>query len=217
MNRGAIRIFAAAGALALGACGAKETVPAQTAAAPPAAAAPAAAPAPTPVLSGTLAENTVTANATVTAINQKTRMVTLKGPDGKSQTIQVDEAVKNLPQVKKGDQVIVTYYESLAYDVVREAGVKRGVTVAEQVGTAQPGDMPAAVGARAVTVIAKIKGIDKKNGTVTLKGPKGNMETVKVQDPSKLEKVKVGDHVRLTYTQALAISVEEAPKKTSKK
>ena len=161
MNRGAIRIFAAAGALALGACGAKEKVPAQTAEAPPPAAAPAAAPAPTPVLSGTLAENTVTANATVTAINQKTRMVTLKGPDGKSQTIQVDEAVKNLPQVKKGDQVVVTYYESLAYNVVRQTGVKRGVTVAEQVGTAQPGDMPAAVGARAVTVIAKIKGIDK--------------------------------------------------------
>jgi Cu/Ag efflux protein CusF len=215
MKRGAIRIFAAAGALALGACGAKETVPAQTAAAPAPAAA--AAPAPTPVLSGTLAENTITANATVKAIDQKTRMVTLKGPDGKTQTIQVDESVKNLPQVKKGDQVIVTYYESLAYNVVREAGVKRGVTMAEQLNTAQPGEMPAAVGARAVTVTAKIKAIDKTNGTVTLKGPKGNMETVKVRDPSKLDKVKVGDHVQLTYTQALAISVEEAPKKTSKK
>jgi len=62
-------------------------------------------------------------------------------------------------------------------------------------------------------VTAKIKAIDKKNNTVTLKGPKGNLKTVKVKDPSNLDKVKVGDLVQITYTEALAIGVEEAPKK----
>lgn len=203
-------IFAAL--CALGACAAKEKAPAPVdmAQAPLPAAVPAA---PIPVVSGTVAENTVTATATVQAINQKTRMVTLKGADGKSVTFQVDESVKNLPQVKKGDQVIATYYESLAYEVVRASDLTRGVAVAEDVAVAKPGARPGAIGARAVTITAKIKAIDKKNNTVTLKGPQGNLRTVKVKDPTKLDKVQVGDMVQITYTEAVAIGVEAVPKK----
>jgi hypothetical protein len=72
--------------------------------------------------------------------------------------------------------------------------------------------MPAAVGARAVSVTAKITAIDNKNHTVTLKGPQGKLTTVKVKDPSKLDLVNVGDLVSVTYTEALAIAVEKAPK-----
>lgn len=202
-------------ALMLGACAAKEKEPAPAAMAPPAAVA--VQPAPTPVLSGTVAENTVTASATVQAINQKTRMVTLKGPDGKTTTLHVDDSVQNLAQVKKGDRVVITYYESLAYNVMRKGDAKRGVTVAGVAGAAQPGELPGGVGARAITATAKIKAIDKKHQTVTLKGPRGNLKTVKVKNPDNLDKVKVGDLVQITYTEALAISVEEAPKSTAKK
>ena len=201
----------------LSACAAKDTQHAVAATDTSGAVAAQPVPAPTPVLSGTVAENTVTASAVVQAINQKTREVTLKGPNGKSTTIHVDDSVQNLPQVKKGDHVVVTYYESLAYDVLRETDVKRGVTVAGVAGTAQPGEMPAGVGARAVTVTAKIKAIDKKHETVTLKGPQGNLKTVKVKNPANLDKVKVGDMVQITYTEALAVSVEEAPKSSKKK
>jgi hypothetical protein len=48
---------------------------------------------------------------------------------------------------------------------------------------------------------------------VTLKGPEGKSVIVQVKDPKKLENVKVGDQVSITYTQALAISVQKAPKK----
>lgn len=203
-------IFTAGCTLMLTACASKEKEQPPAAMAAPAAVA--AKPAPTPVLSGTVAENTVTVTATVLAINQKTRMVTLKGPQGKSTTIHVDDSVQNLAQVKKGDQVVVTYYESLAYDVMRAGDAKRGITVAGVSGSAQPGALPAGVGARAITATAKIKAIDKKNQTVTLKGPNGKMKTVKVKDATKLDQVKVGDLVQITYTEALAIAVQEAPK-----
>jgi hypothetical protein len=49
---------------------------------------------------------------------------------------------------------------------------------------------------------------------VTFKGPEGNSHTVKAQDPKNLEKVKVGDKVEITYTEALGISVEKAKKKS---
>ncbi len=204
-------------ATAIGGCAAKKEQPAAPMVAQAPASQPAAQPAPTPIVSGTVAENTTTVTATVQSVNQQTRMVTLKGPHGKTATIHVGDAVQNLPQVKKGDQVVVTYYESLAYDVMKAGDAKRGVTEATAVGGAAPGEMPAGVGARAVTVTAKIKAIDKKNNTVTLKGPQGNMRTVKVKDPSKLDKVKVGDLVSITYTEALAISVEPTTKRAAKK
>ena len=52
--------------------------------------------------------------ATVEAIDQAKRLVTLKGPEGKSRTIKVDPRVKRLPDVKKGDQVVVRHTEGLA-------------------------------------------------------------------------------------------------------
>jgi hypothetical protein len=72
--------------------------------------------------------------------------------------------------------------------------------------------MPAGVGAREVSVTVTIEGIDKAAGTVTFKGPAGNSSTVRAADPKNLEKIKVGDRVGITYTEAVAISVEKAKK-----
>ena len=62
-------------------------------------------------------------------------------------------------------------------------------------------------------VTSTIQAIDKKNGTVTLKAPDGTLTTIKARNPAKLDKVTVGDLVEITYTEALAIGVEPAPKK----
>ena len=58
--------------------------------------------------------------ATVTAVNQSTRMVTLKGPEGNSVTFKASDEVRNLAQVKVGDEVKFAYYESLAVRVLKE-------------------------------------------------------------------------------------------------
>lgn len=197
-------IVSSISALTLAGCMAKHAPPDTTAMAPAV---------PTPVVSGTVAENTVSVSATVEAVDLKTRMVTIKGPDGRSVKVHVDDRVKNLPQVKKGDQVVATYYESLAYEVRKPGQAEPGVAVASDVATAKPGEKPAGVGAQAVQVTATIDAIDTKANTVTLKGPDGDLTTIKVKDPSRLQKVKVGDLVEITYTEALAIAVEPAAKK----
>jgi hypothetical protein len=165
-----------------------------------------------PLPSGTVDEGAVTATATVESIDVKTRMLTLRTSDGQLMTVYVDDRVTNLPQVRKGDHVKATYYESLAYEVKRpgETSSSGGVTVTDAAGHAQPGEKPAAAGARVVTITATIESIDKAKMLVTLKGPDGNYFTVKAKDPKKVEAVKVGDLVDITYTRALAISVEEA-------
>jgi ribosomal protein L35AE/L33A len=63
------------------------------------------------------------------------------------------------------------------------------------------------------TVTVTVTAIDPKTGSVTFMGPRGNSETVKVRHPEKLQGVAVGDSVEITYSEALAVKVEEAPKK----
>lgn len=148
--------------------------------------------------------------ATVEALDVAKRMVTLRGPKGNVVTFKVDESVKNLPQVKVGDQVVANYYESVAVRMA-EPGDST-LTEASGLGSAKLGEMPAGSAARQVSVTASVEAIDKMTPAITLKGPEGNVVTVRVMDPKNLEKVKVGDKLLITYTEALAISVEKAGK-----
>ena len=172
---------------------------------------------PTTLPAGTVAEDTVTGTATVVKIDQKTRHVTLKGEDGKTETIVVGPEVRNLAQVKKGDVLKVSYHQSIAYQVSKASTSKPGASTSTDVTRAAPGEKPGGTVTGKVTLRATIDSIDKKAGTVTLRDSKGQTKTIKAKDPSKLDLVSVGDIVDITYTEALAISVEPAGKSTASK
>jgi len=55
--------------------------------------------------------------STVEAINYQTSDVTIKDPDGKVSTITVKPDVKNLENVKVGDQVVLQVTEAVAVDI----------------------------------------------------------------------------------------------------
>jgi hypothetical protein len=93
--------------------------------------------------------------------------------------------------------------------VKKAGGATPGVTVQESRVGSKPGETPAGAIAREVTVTGTITAVDRKAQTVTIKGPKGNQETVKVKNPKNLEGVKVGDMVELTYAQAFAVSLDK--------
>jgi len=162
---------------------------------------------------GVVSTASVQVTATVVKIDHKKRKVTLKAADGRVESFIVDEAVKNLDQVKKGDVVVATYAEALAYEVKKPgaAGTAAGTTVVAA--TAKPGAKPAGGVARETKVTVTITAIDEKAPSVTFKSPKGNSRTIKVKDVAKLKDVKVGDQVEITYTRALALSIEKAPAK----
>lgn len=154
----------------------------------------------------------VTVKATVTAIAPETRVLLLKGEGGKVVSLQVPAAVKNFPQIKVGDVVVARYVEAIAFELKKPGGPGPGASVTEAAAKAAPGEKPAGVVAAQVKVTVVIQAIDAKKPSVTVQGPEGNLYDVKVKDPKKLEGLKVGDRVEITYTQALAISVEAAPK-----
>ena len=195
-------VVAVCATLCVAACAAehKEAVP------------PAPAVAAAPPVSGTVGQNVLSATATVKAIDLKTRHVTLQRPDGSVIKFVAGDDVRNLSQVKVGDQVTVTYYESLAYEVRKPGTAVPGTTVAEGLGRAKLGEKPGGAAGRVTTLTATIAGIDKAATTVTLQTADGETTTVKVQHPEKLDQVSVGDLVEITYTEAFAISVEEPEK-----
>ena len=153
----------------------------------------------------------VEVTATVAKIDYSTREVTLKADDGEEYNFVASEQVENLPQVKVGDRVTIAYAEALAYEVHKGGAAADGGTVVTG-GTAIPGERPAGAIARQTTVTVLITAIDPKAPSVTFEGPGGNTRTIKVLHPEKLEGVRVGDTVELTYTEALAVKVEAAPK-----
>jgi hypothetical protein len=152
----------------------------------------------------------VTETATIVAIDSTNRLVTLKDKDGITDTIQVGPDMKRFSELKVGDVVTFRYYESVVYAIqkpgdkapapatgglVRGTGPKPGGTLSEQ-----------------LTAVVTIQAIDAKTPSVTIKTEDGNVMSFRIEDPKNLTGVKVGDRVQITYTRALAISVE-APKK----
>lgn len=155
----------------------------------------------------------VTVSATVMAIDHKTRSVTLRGPEGNEETFTIGPEVRNLAQVRKGDEVVATYYESVALRLRRPGEATPGIVAAKDAVRAEPGQMPGAAAGKTVTVTATVVKVDRRRQTVTLKGPQGKVVTVKVADPERLAKVQVKDLVEVTYTEAVAIAVERPTKK----
>ncbi|MGQ0578259.1 MAG: hypothetical protein ACT4PQ_05030 [Betaproteobacteria bacterium] len=158
-------------------------------------------------------EDVVEARLTVTAIDSSARLVTLKDEYGKEIVVKADKAVKNLGQVKVGDEVVISYTEALAWQVKPAGKGAPAVSTEEGITSAKPGDKPAGTASQSVMLTVTITAIDLANGTVTLTGPQGNSRTIKARDPANLKKVQVGDLVDITYTEALAISVRPVDKK----
>lgn len=158
------------------------------------------------------AANVVRVSALVEAIDAANRVLTLKGPRGNVFDLAAGPEVKNFDQIRVGDYLVVRYAQALTLELKKGGGGIRSRTEGERSAVAEPGERPAAGAARRVTVVADVTAVNKKQQTVTLRGPKRTVE-LKVRDPAQFKLIKVGDQVEATYTEAAAISIEPAPKK----
>ena len=121
----------------------------------------------------------------------------------------MDDSARNLAQVKKGDIVEATYYESIAVNLRKPGEATPGVSAAGATDRAALGAMPGGVDARSYTIVATVRALDRAKGTATLEDADGNLNTVQVRNPQHFDVAKVGDLVEITYTEAIALSVEK--------
>ncbi len=155
---------------------------------------------------------TATATATVDSVDQKKRTVTFHTPEGELETVAVGDNVKNLDQVKPGDNLTIHYYEYTRVKVY-PAGATIPKSAAESgTASAAKGEKPAGSEAAHVTQHATVEKLDKKTGKVTLKGESGETRTITARNKANLKNVEVGDQVVLTREKAIAASVQSAPK-----
>jgi Cu/Ag efflux protein CusF len=157
------------------------------------------------------AAQTTKVTATITKIDAATREVTLKGPKGGEMTIQAGPEVKNFAQMKVGDTVNAEYVEALTLELKKGGKAVVGRTEKAGAAAAKPGEKPAALAGRQLTIVADVIAVDPATQMVTLKGPNRTVD-LKVADPEQFKLIKVGDQVEANYTEALAIAVEPAKK-----
>jgi hypothetical protein len=157
-------------------------------------------------------ERTQKISATVKSVDHENRLVELTA-DGETTTIQVPDEVRNLDRVKAGDEVVVTYHEALAAAFKKKGESQTVGVVDSTVSTSRmpKGSQPGAGLANQVTTTVIIEGVDRSANEVTFTGPAGMTRTVEVKDPKAQQFVgtlKKGDEVEITYTEALAVTVE---------
>jgi hypothetical protein len=153
----------------------------------------------------------VTATGTVQKIDMPRREIVLKRPSGDVVTFTVDERVRRLNEVRVGDQVNSQYYVSVAGELRPPTAEETANPLVELEQTARaPKDTQPSGGVLRVTrLVTTVQAIDLPSQSLTLKGPLGNTANIRARSLDNLKKIHVGDTIVITYTEALAVSLEK--------
>jgi Cu/Ag efflux protein CusF len=144
----------------------------------------------------------------IDAIDYANRLVTLRDSSGVSQTIECGPGVERFNALKVGDKVTFRYYESVVYAIRKPGATDKP---AENFGVVRtPGAAPGGTISKQMNAVVTINAIDLKVPSVTVTSADGRKMSFKLENPKNAEGVKPGDKVEITYTQALAVSVEPA-------
>lgn len=152
----------------------------------------------------------ITASGTVTAIDTPNRLITVRNQNNEEVQVHADETVRNFDQIRIGDVVSLDYTRSIAVDIQPAGSGEAGAYIKEDEDVAKLGEKPRAGVSETVTVLAPILAIDTTKNTITVKGPRGNvveLDVVRPEHQARLSQLKVGDLLRVAFTEAVAVSV----------
>ena len=145
--------------------------------------------------------NTISAVATIQAIDAANRLVTIKDEAGVVDTIYAPPEMKRFAELKVGDKIKATYIESLVLQLRKPGDPVKGDTGTGGLATGT-GKSPSAALAKQVTTTVTVVSVDDKTPSLTVKTSDGRTITRKVENRKNLVGVKAGDRIDITYTQA---------------
>ena len=152
-----------------------------------------------------------TVTATIAAIEQSSRTVTLKEENGEYTTVIAPASVTRFDAMKVGDKVSVRYYDNVVVRV--KAPNEKAVNSDTGAMTKTPGEKPGGTVSTQRTITATITQLDPTIPSITFTGPNGWKYSSHVQDKDSIKNIKVGDRVDITWTEAATISVVTPAKK----
>jgi hypothetical protein len=155
-------------------------------------------------------ESAVEVTATVEAVNRDTREVMLRTADDRWFTATLGPDVRNFDRIETGDTVRAVFAESVAAEMaaVDAGGEPTGRTV---VARAPEGAGPGALVGSEVTTVVTFQDLDPATDRVTFTTPDGLTHSL-VLEPEMRDfaaGLEPGDRVQVTYTEAVAVLVEE--------
>jgi hypothetical protein len=154
----------------------------------------------------TIPGETKTVTASVEAIEKATREVTVKRPDGTYDVFYFPESIKRFDTLKIGDKITAKYYDNI---VLRLKAPGEKAVDTTSAGLVKAEGRPAATFSHQRTITATITAIDPAVPSITFTGPHGWKYSSRVEDKKALEKVKVGDSMDITWTEAFILSLED--------
>jgi hypothetical protein len=155
-------------------------------------------------------EKKVELTAAVEAINHKTRMVSLRGTEGRKATVYAGPEVRNFDQINVGDEVVVTFYAAIGAEVTPPEQATAGARHEGAMMRAAEGARPAGAVAEMTTTTVEIDSVDTSLNTVSFRRQDGLLRVLAIEDPKAqafIRKLKRGDKVTVTYMEAVAVSV----------
>jgi hypothetical protein len=150
--------------------------------------------------------NVVKLSATITAIDSTNRMLTLRDETGNEDTFSVDKAVQRFDELKVGQKVNITYYESMVFQVLKPGEKGSGTSLEAALSRAKSA-LPAGTIATQEKMTVTVKAIDATVPSVTVATDDGRVVTRKIEDKKNLANLKPGDRVDITFTRALVTNV----------
>jgi len=156
----------------------------------------------------TLTGDSTVVKGTVEAIDVDNRVLTLKDSKGKFVTIDVPKSTERFPQIKVGDAITIRYYDNVVFRL-KPAG-EAAVDTSTAAITPVEGAKPVGTAATQRTITTTIQAIDPKVPSITFVGPNNWKYSRRVSDKKSLAKVKVGDRVDITWTEAIMVDVKPA-------
>jgi hypothetical protein len=147
--------------------------------------------------------NVMKVTATITAIDSTNRALTMRDDMGNEDTF---PTVERFNELKVGQKVNFTYYESMVLQLVKP-GEKGGGTSFEAALNRAKSALPAGTIATQEKMTVTVKSIDTTVPSVTVTTADGRTVTRKIEDRKHLENLKAGDQIDITFTRALVTSV----------
>jgi hypothetical protein len=158
----------------------------------------------------TAASAGVTLQGQITAIDARTRAVTVTGADGGSLDFIAGADVRNFNQLKVGDKVTLDYQAAVALDLQPAGSAPVGVTRSQGGTVPIRGATPGGARSNTIEIVTEVAAVDPVANTIALRGPRGNTQIIAVEREdlrAKLPSVKRGDLLKISYTEAVALGI----------
>jgi Cu/Ag efflux protein CusF len=147
-------------------------------------------------------------SGTIEAIDHTTREVTIKGSGGAVETYYVGPEAKRFGELKVGDKVTARYQAAIAFQI-RKPGAPAPAPASEDVKLVPgKGPRPGGTMSQQKTATVTVKALDAKAPSITVLTADGRTLSFRVEDPKRLEGVKPGDKIDVTYTEAFIVTVQ---------